>query len=235
MNSEIADSFSLLLAYITLISVGYSWKRYLKKLEKQKETSNQNEPIKTVVQEDQQVDKLDSNNSQTIQKKPDKIGLLEFYLYSNKQFKQNKQSCDILKIGQYILYISNNLMIISIMNAYYGIDDFNKSCWVLGLVIVPLFNLIQLFIFFIAYLLAQRILKKTQIENIDIIFILVGYFYFILGNLIIVSSINGNDYLIDKAFSIFGIQYIFEIILNKLNEKVDLDVVSKLDQVLKKL
>lgn len=64
-----------------------------------------------------------------------------------------------------------------------------------------------------------------MIENIDLIFILVGYFYFILGNLIIVSSINGDDYLFDKALSICGIQYILEIVLYKLNEKVDIDVV----------
>ncbi|CAD8097410.1 unnamed protein product [Paramecium primaurelia] len=235
MNQEIVESFSLLLAYTILISVGYSWQKYLQKLEQQKQIPKEIESINNRGQDDNQEDKQDSNITKISLKKQEQVGLLELYLFSNKQFKQNKQNSDLIKIGQYLLYISNNLMIISIMNAYYGIEDFNKSSWVLGLLIVPIYNLIQLIIFLCAYLLAQRILKKKLIENIDLIFILVGYFYFILGNLIIVSSINGDDYLFDKALSICGIQYILEIVLYKLNEKVDIDVVQKLDNLLKKL
>ncbi|CAK60096.1 unnamed protein product (macronuclear) [Paramecium tetraurelia] len=235
MNQEIVDSISLLLGYTILISVGYSWQRHLQKLEQQKEKPKELETIKNNAQEDNPVDQPDLNSPKTSQGKQEQVGLLELYLYSYKQFKQNKQNIELIKIGQYILYISNNLMVVSIMNAYYGIEDFNKSSWILGLLIVPIYNLIQLIIFLFAYLLAYRILKKKLIENIDTKFILVGYFYFILGNLIIVSSISGDDYLFDKALSICAIQYILEIVLNKLIEKGDLDVVLKLDTILKKL
>lgn len=60
----------------------------------------------------------------------------------------------------------------------------------------------------------MKLLKKPKIVNFDIYLVLFGYFYFILGNLIIVASIDGNDSLMDKAFSVFGISYIWEIILN---------------------
>lgn len=55
--------------------------------------------------------------------------------------------------------------------------------------------------------------------NFDICLLLAGYFYFIIGNLIIVASMDGNDSLIDKAFAVFGIAYIWDLIFNFFDEE----------------
>lgn len=68
--------------------------------------------------------------------------------------------------------------------------------------------------------------------NFDIYLLLAGYLYFILGNLIIVASIDGKDCLIDKAFAVFGIAYIWELIFNFFDEERRINFFEKFRKLL---
>lgn len=68
--------------------------------------------------------------------------------------------------------------------------------------------------------------------NFDIYLLLAGYFYFILGNLIIVASLDGKDCLIDKAFTVFGIAYIWELFFNFFDEETRIKYFEKLRKLL---